>query len=152
MNWVRGAQLRGRWRACRLYGAWRAMRYRCLNSNAEHYKNYGGRGVSICPEWSDYAVFRQWAIANGYRKGLSLDRKDNDGNYEPNNCRWATAAQQANNRRTVRGAAHHKAKLTEGQVNAIRKSKRPKAELAEKYGVTLQNISAVRARKSWTHI
>lgn len=80
----------------RLYHIWIAMKGRCFNKKN---KRYGGRGITVCPEWSEsFEAFRDWALANGYRDNLTLDRKDNDGNYEPSNCRWATQKEQQNNR------------------------------------------------------
>lgn len=76
------------------------MKARCYNSNTPEYKNYGGRGIKICDEWLDnYWNFENWAINNGYKNNLSIDRINNDENYEPNNCRWATRIQQQNNTR-----------------------------------------------------
>ena len=76
-----------------LYKNWAKMKDRCENKNNDHWHRYGGRGIMICPEWQDYAIFRDWALANGHRPGLSLDRIDNDGNYEPGNCQWLTRSE-----------------------------------------------------------
>lgn len=81
----------------RLYNIWTCMRQRCNNPNNPSYPHYGGKGVRICDEWSEYVGFRAWALANGYDETKSIDRIDVDGNYEPSNCRWADSKTQANN-------------------------------------------------------
>ena len=84
-----------------LYTVWANMKERCLNAKSHKYPIYGGRGITVCDEWlHDFQAFYDWSMANGYEKGLTLDRKDVNGNYEPSNCRWATVKQQANNTRT----------------------------------------------------
>lgn len=86
----------------RLYSIWSGMKQRCENPNSDSYPNYGGRGIKICEEWRDFANFQKWSLDNGYSENLSIDRIDYNGNYEPNNCRWATKLVQANNTRTNR--------------------------------------------------
>jgi hypothetical protein len=86
-----------------LYTAWRNMNRRCDNPNTPQYKDWGGRGIAVCAAWkNDYLAFKEWALANGFQKGLCLDRIDNDGNYTPENCRWVTHKQNSRNMRTNR--------------------------------------------------
>jgi hypothetical protein len=83
----------------RLYKAWQAMRYRCSGRKIKCLRTYTERGISICDEWrQSFEPFRVWALANGYADGLTLDRIDTFGNYEPSNCRWVTMQVQAENR------------------------------------------------------
>ena len=86
-----------------LYNVYAGMRDRCTNPNAEQYAYYGGRGIKVCDEWSDKkngrVAFFEWAINNGYKAGLSIDRMDVNGDYEPSNCQWVGKGIQSFNQR-----------------------------------------------------
>lgn len=106
----------------RLRKIWESMHERCEYEKHQQYHNYGGRGISVCDEWSEYIPFAKWAFRNGYAEDLSIDRIDPDGMYEPNNCRWTTMKVQANNKRTNRIVTY------KGQKYTL-------TELAEKSGI-----------------
>lgn len=95
-----------------LYHIWSSMKQRCYNIRSREYKYYGARGVTICDEWlEDFMNFYNWAMDNGYREGLSIDRINNSNSYSPDNCRWTDKATQNRNRRssitiTIKGETH----------------------------------------------
>lgn len=119
-----------------LYVTWRNMKTRCYNHNYELYHRYGGRGIKICEEWLDFDHFYKWSIENGYAKGLSIDRIDNDKDYSPDNCRWTTPTVQARNTRRSKFVEYN------GQLKTV-------AEWAEEYGVTYHILSS-RLYRGWS--
>ena len=131
----------------KLYRTWLHIKDRCLNYKNKDYKDYGGRGITICPEWTEsYIVFRDWSLNNGYADNLEIDRwPNNDGNYEPKNCRWVTHKENCNNRRGK--------KLYLEKVNEIRKlyatGNYTQKELAEKFNVSQTLISQIILNKIW---
>lgn len=123
----------------RLYRVWGSMRNRCLNKNAQKWHRYGQRGITICSEWDSFAEFRRWAISNGYRKGLTIDRIDNDGNYEPDNCRWITKSENSS-------------KITPQQVRDIRADSRHVNEIAKDYGLHPSWVSRLQNNEKRTDV
>lgn len=110
----------------RLYGIWSGMKCRCYDENVEHFDRYGGRGIIVCDEWlgdNGFENFYKWSMNNGYKNGLTIDRIDVNGNYEPSNCRWATNKEQQNNKRTNVFITVDGIEMTIAQA-------------AEKYGIT----------------
>ena len=115
MHYVHGQAIRHN--EGRLYNVWRAMKRRCNSPNDKRYSYYGGRGIKVCDEWNDYKNFEKWAMANGYDENAqfgdcTIDRIDNDGNYEPSNCRWVNGTTQANNTRKNRYVEFQGKRLT----------------------------------------
>lgn len=119
----------------RIYGG---MRERCMNPKSRAYRYYGARGISICEQWmNDRDAFIEWALENGYRNDLSIDRINNDGNYEPGNCRWADAKTQANNQRRP---AHHKSPEPKRNIEFGGEMYTMK-EICEEFGFTVPAVA-----------
>lgn len=132
-NYSHGARTGGK--VCPEYTAWAHMRRRCTDTNYKYYHRYGGRGIKVCPQWDNFDVFFR-DMGKKPNKKYSLDRIDNDGNYEPGNCRWATQKQQVNNSSRVL------------RINAFGETLKSE-EWAERYGVPNKTI-VNRLRKGWS--
>lgn len=125
-----------------LYGVWWAMKQRCYKNTSQYYEHYGARGITICQEWLSYFMnFYNWAMENGYEKGLTIERVDNNGNYEPNNCKWATRKEQVRNTRRVR--------INPDDIPAIKADPRTNKVVAADYGVNESTISRIRTGFTW---
>lgn len=121
----------------RLYTIWSRMIGRCENSNDEGFPRYGGRGIRVCAEWrQSFEAFRDWALASGYTDRLTIDRRENDGDYEPGNCRWATYTEQNRNRRD------NKPIVYQGETVLI-------SELAERHGLPADVVKNRIRRYGW---
>lgn len=129
-----------------LFSKWHSIKTRCLNSNSRCFPNYGGRGIKICAEWeSDFGNFYNWAINNGYREGLTIDRIDNDGNYEPSNCRWVTMKENERNRGNLKLSMIDAINIRNAHLlNCF-----TQREIAEGYGVGIATISNIINNKVW---
>lgn len=129
----------------RLYNIWHGILKRCNNPNSHAYSDYGGRGITICPEWLKFIPFRDWSLSNGYQENLTIDRKDNDGNYEPNNCQWISLEKNSQKKRTT--------KINLEIANEIRDldatGEYTQKELAEKYNISNNHISNILNNKRW---
>ena len=123
----------------RLYRIWGDMKQRCYNKNNLNFKNYGGRGIVICDEWKNsYIKFKEWAIKNGYNDDLTIEITDVNGNYCPENCKWATQLEQANNTRTNRMITFNGETLTWTQWNKKLGFKRGVLEYRLKKGWSIE--------------
>ena len=137
-----------------LWATWIGMRQRCTNPLATGFARWGGRGIKVCERWENFAAFVE---DMGPRpEGCTLDRINNDGNYEPSNCAWRTRKEQAANRTNHRGSAHYLAKLTEDEVELLRAmaagSSIPRTELARIFHITRPHAYGLISRKSWRHV
>ncbi len=131
----------------RIYTIWQNMRARCYNLKSPNYEYYGGRGIIVCEEWnSDFVSFYNWAVGCGYSPSLTIDRKDNNGNYEPLNCRWVTMKEQSQNRRFPKVKGFKKSKFSKEEMEHIfelRNSGMLQREIAEVFAVSRSTISHI---------
>lgn len=134
----------------KIYVIWRNFKRRCYNSSDKRYINYGGRNIVVCDEWKNsFNEFYNWALKNGYKDGLLIDRIDNDKNYEPNNCRFVTSAESAQNRNCN--------KLNIEKVIEIRKlfQENPnykRSEICRTYNISRSTIFDVINRITWKNV
>lgn len=120
----------------RLYHIWKNMKARCYRKTCKEYKWYGAKGVIIFDNWkNDFSIFKDWALSNGYKDNLTIDRIDNKGNYEPSNCRWVDLRTQQNNRSNNRYYTHN------GITQTL-------ADWAREYGIPESNL-ITRIEKGW---
>jgi len=137
----------------RTYQAWKSMLQRCDTPTRRDWPRYGGRGITVTARWRRFENFL--ADMGECPPGLSLDRINNDGNYEPRNCRWATREQQMRNRRPNGGELHGNAKLTVADVIAIRTLARngmTYRSLGSMFGVSHTNIGDIVRRREWRQL
>jgi hypothetical protein len=136
-----------------LYSTYVAMKCRCHDEHHEHYRQYGGRGIRVCEEWRrSFAVFLDWAMRNGYRSGLQIDRIDNDRGYCPENCRFVTALENARNKRLPQSPRRTNPTLTEEHVKQIRRLHTTgvsQRELGRRFGVNHATIWAIKCGRTW---
>ena len=141
-NSVKHGDAKGR--GTRLYETWSGMKKRCYNLNTKDYKNWGGRGIKVCAGWHEYLNFKKWALANGYADNLTIDRIENNGNYEPSNCQWITKAENAS-----KGAS----KFTMGEAREIRKiikyGKFSRKSVAKAYSVNRSTIDRIASNNTY---
>lgn len=122
-----------------VFNKWQSMQGRCYNPRNEKYHRYGGRGITVCQEWrDDFQVFYDWSMANGWSPELTIDRINNDGNYEPSNCRWTTLEVQSNN------------KSTTVMVNIYGQTM-PLQLAMKQYGACDPSLASSRIKKGWDH-
>lgn len=126
-----------------LYNSWQNMKQRCFNKKHPKYPRYGGRGITVCDEWLDVRGFAEWAIANGWKKGYSIDRIDVDGDYCPQNCRWVTVSDNSRRKSTT------KIDLVTAQEIRSRIDENW-SDLAKEYGCSLGYIWFI--MKNFTHV
>lgn len=129
----------------RLYTIWENMVQRCTNERNTNFEHYGARGILICEEWRlSFQCFYNWAIINGYRDDLTIDRRNNDLGYSPDNCHWVSQVHQVRNRRTNI--------LDPDKVASIRSDERSDAEVAKDYKTSRSYIRKVKNHKVWKDI
>lgn len=131
-----------------LYFCWHDLKNRCNNNKYRAYHRYGGRGITVCNEWqNDFVIFKDWALSNGYKIGLVIDRKNNDGNYEPSNCRFIT---QSENARNTSSNVLNIEKVI--RLKKLLKSEKSDQKLGRLFNISRTTVYDVRNGKTWSDI
>ncbi|WP_437226068.1 helix-turn-helix domain-containing protein [Planctomicrobium sp. SH661] len=140
----------------RLYSTYVGMKGRCHSPCHDNYAFYGARGITVCKEWRDsFSAFEQWAVQNGYRPGLQLDRIDNDLGYSPENCRFVTASENNRNKRPRGSPLRNYTRVTPDDVIAIRKlldEGVPQREIGRRFNVCHATVWAIKAGRTWVEV
>lgn len=151
-SWV----IDGKTKRSKLYRVWANMKDRCQNPRQPRYKDYGARGIFVCDEWQIFSDFRLWAIKSGWSPALTIDRKNNDDGYYPENCRFTEWNDQQQNRRLPSrhktGKRYACRQLTPDDIYFIRESSMINARLAEMFDVHDGTISKIKRRLTWTQL
>lgn len=137
----------------RLHRIWGNMKQRCTNPNAKDYRYYGAKGIQVCDEWQEFENFFYWAMANGYKDGLTIERKDNDKNYEPSNCTWIPANRQQRNTARTKRYSYRGKEFTLAELCRIFGQPRSTVESRMKKGIPLERALKENGRyKMNTHL
>lgn len=130
----------------KLYRIYLGILTRCYNPKSNNFHLWGGKGIKMCDEWNnDYQAFREWALANGYKEGLSIDRRKADKDYEPSNCRWITQAENSSNGKMNMIRVRLVRKLYENKIF-------DKSRLAEIYGIGAESMCNILNKRTWASI
>jgi len=129
----------------RLHRIWSNMKARCFTETHQSYHNYGARGISVCDEWeNDYLSFHLWAMQNGYKSHLTIEREDNDKGYSPSNCKWVTKKENRRNTRTVRLTME-----SAEQIRAMCRQGESRKEIARKFKISKSHVDNIAVGNRW---
>lgn len=129
----------------RLYGIWENIKARCNNKNAKQYKYYGGKGIKVCDEWSNnFACFKKWALQNGYKENLSIERKNINLGYCPQNCIWIPLNEQPRNRKITYWVNYKNVKYTLTEISSIINVPRSTIRNCLKKGMNIYDVEKVK--------
>lgn len=130
-----------------LHVTWNNMRMRCMNSRDRRYRNYGARGISVCPEWDSFEAFFSWATRSGWERGLQIDRIDVNGNYCPENCRFVNNQENAQNTRRNKVARDGVIQIRLMASRGVHAT-----EIAARFGLSRRHVDDIVKRRSWSNV